>query len=298
MATYTEQIVSSECIGDSLTKINNNFANLDEAIKTLNNTVKGLNKSLNAVIADNEDDLEPSDLEEINNEIDELSKTTDQFVTLNQVNQQANTASKAASKLEERFKKYINKAVAVPTYYKESTFVYGKPKENIKVSGLTDKWANVFTNPDKDPLEVTFKTTKNRQKALVLAGVYVSLADRYSTMWTRVWNETDDLTVVTGSQEGHVDYSEGNTIVMQKVVDLKPQKNYTFRVQTYIPSLPGSVMINGFHLPNQYAYNLNPNTNNYNKVYAQDPPKNNTTGINLAGNSGVKNVSYIQILLI
>jgi len=298
MATYTEQIVSSECIGDSLTKINNNFANLDESLKKISDTVTALNKSLNAVIADNADDLEAEDLKEINSEIDTLSKKTGQFVTLNQLNDQTNTAEKSATALEERLKKYIKGAIAVPTHYAESNFVYGKPDENISVPGLTDTWANVFTNPSRDPLQVKFKTTEFRQKALVLAGVYVSLADRWSTMWTRVQNITDATTVTVGAQEGHVTYSEGNTIIMQKAVNLKPNKDYTFRVQTYIPKLPGSVMINGFHLPDQYAYNLKKNTTSYSKVYAQDPPKSGTTGIKLAGSPSVKNISFIQVLLI
>jgi len=298
MATYTDQIVSSECIGDSLVKINKNFAELDRAVKTLNDTVVALNKSLNSVIADNADDLELTDLNALNEEIDELSKKNAQFITLNQLNQQTNTAEQAAVNLETRLKDYINSAVAIPTHYAESTFVYGKPDENITVKGLTNTWANVFTNPSRDPLQVKFKTTNFRKKALVLAGVYVSLSDKWSSMWTRVWNDTDDVTVTTGSQEGHVKYSEGNLIPMQKVVDLKPNKNYVFKVQTYIPKLPGSVMINGFHLPNQYAYNLKSNTTSYNKVFAQDPPRSGTTGINLAGNTGVKNISFIQVLLI
>jgi hypothetical protein len=298
MATYTQQIVSSECIGDSLTKINGNFAELDKAVKQLNDTVTALNKSLNSVIADNADDLELSDLTEINEEIDTLSKKTAQFVTLNQINEQTNTAEKAATNLEKRLKEYISGAVAIPTYYAESTFVYGKPPQNIDVPGLTNRWQNVFTSPSRDPLQVSFKTTNFRQKALVLAGVYVSLADKWSSMWTRVWNETDDITVTTGSQEGHVSYSEGNLIPMQRVVNLQPNKNYVFSVQTFIPKLPGSVMINGFHLPNQYNYNLRSNTTSYSKIYAQDPPRAGTTGINLAGNTGVKNISFIQVLLI
>lgn len=297
MADYTQQIVSSECIGDSLVKINNNFTNLDLAVKSLNDTVTALNKSLNGVIADNADDLEASDLIAINQEIDELGTRSDQFVTLNQLNEQVQTAQSSATSLENRLKTYIKTAVAIPTHYAESTFVYGKPA-NGSVKGLTDTWANVFINPKRDPLQVKFKTTEFRQKALVLAGVYVSLADKWSSMWTRVYNATDKTAVTVGSQEGHVSYSEGNTIVMQKAVNLKPNKEYVFRLQTYLPKLPGSVMINGFHLPSQYAYNLKDNLTSYNQVYAQDPPRANTTGIKLAGSPQVKNISYIQVLLI
>ena len=52
MATckYTELIDSSECVGDSLVKINNNFANLDGGLCTANDNVNILDNNINSFI--------------------------------------------------------------------------------------------------------------------------------------------------------------------------------------------------------------------------------------------------------
>jgi hypothetical protein len=307
MGTFTKSIVASECIGDSLVTINNNFANIDLALQEINKSVVAINKSLNAVIEDNKDDIEASDiatlldqndLKAIQADINELNKK--QFVDLKSINKQIQVAEQSSVKLEDRLKKYINDVVAIPTHYDESTFVYGKPIEGIEVPGLTNRWQNVFKSPAKEPVEVIFTTTKFRRKALVHAGIYVSLIDKWSSMWTRVWNDTDNKAVAWGSQEGHVQYSEGNLIPMHKVVTLKPNTKYRFRLQTYIPQWKGGVVVNGFHTPGRSPQTLNANfnTNQYKRIFAEDPPRSNSTGITAPGNPEVRNVSFLQVVLI
>jgi hypothetical protein len=304
MGKFTKSIVSSECIGDSLVTINNNFANIDETLTTINKSIVAINKSLNAVIKDNENDIESADIEtllnqddlrEIEKDINVLSRNQDQFVNLRQLNEQTQTAAQASEKLENRLIKYFNDLVNIPSFYDESTFVYGKPVYD-KVTGLTDKWANVFKSPNLEPVSIQFKTTNIRYKALIHAGVYVSMNDKWSSTWTRVYNNTDEEAVAYGSQEGHTVYSEGNLIPMHKVVKLKPNQTYTFNLQTYIPSWNGSVIVNGFHTPDRSPKDL-VNEDFKDKIYAEFPAKNGSIGITNV-NDRVKNTSFLQILLI
>jgi Tfp pilus assembly protein PilV len=283
--TFTKPIVSSECIGDSLVKINDNFANLDNNLCQIQDTVFNLLNSLTNF-------AEGSELEAIQEQLQTAAQRT----------QQALNAANAAKQLEARLKKYINDAIVIPAVYSESTFTYGKPNQNINVPGLTNTWANVFTNPQRAPLQVSFRTTSLRTKALVHAGVHVSLINRWSSMWTRVLNVTDNQPVTYGSQEGHVSYSEGNTINMHRVINLQPNKNYVFRVQTYIPQTAGAVTINGWHLggKNQspQSQNNRPNITSYTPIYAESRSISNAVTMNLPGNPGAKNISYLQVILI
>ena len=48
---YTQQIAASECIGDSLVKINNNFSNLDNSLCTAVQDIANFNNSLNNISA-------------------------------------------------------------------------------------------------------------------------------------------------------------------------------------------------------------------------------------------------------
>jgi len=223
-----------------------------------------------------------------------------------QLQQSINTVNNLANSLTT----IIRDLSTTSIFYDESTFAYTKPPG--RTAGLANQWVGVFKNPARNPVQVTFRTTQYKFRALVNATLHVSMIDIWHSMWARVVNITNKnspSTVVMASQEGHVTYSEGNTINMNKVILLSPNTTYTFQLQHYMLGYTqGSISINGWHTNTRAPQTINNNTNinAYTQIYARSNPGAGQTGITATGdgavstvaNSAVSNTSFLQVTLI
>jgi hypothetical protein len=199
---------------------------------------------------------------------------------------------------------------STPIFYDESTFAYTKPPGRI--AGLANQWVGLYKNPARTPVQVTFSTTRYKFRALINATVHVSLIDMWHSMWARVANITNrnsPSSLVMASQEGHVSYSEGNTINMNKVILLAPNTRYTFQLQHYMLGYNrGSISINGWHTNTRSPQSINntTNINAYSQIYAKSNPGPGQVGITASGdgvlstlaNNAVSNTSFLQVTLI
>jgi hypothetical protein len=191
---YVDPIYSNQYVGDSLSTINNNFANLDTQainVATTTNTVSG---------------------------------------------------------------NVIKKGYTVSNI---SSFVYGTilyPGQGNR--SIKNKWSDVYINPQKDPLRVTY-TNDNYTRRVFLQGkiyarnIFMACTSFYRLALFSNKTSTTPLDVIeVAACEGNVKYTHGYNTIFQSVYTVQPNTTYTFGLQHWWPSTGaepgGGISINGW----------------------------------------------------
>jgi len=243
--SYVTSIYSNQYVGDSLSTINNNFANLSTQtsnVATFTNSVSG---------------------------------------------------------------NVIKKGYTVSTV---SNFVYGTTLYQEKSNGdeypinynLRGKWSDVYINPQKNPLRVSFTNDGYVCKALLQGKVYARNISMAATSFYRLARFSDSKTVTplevidTAACEGNISYSHGYNTVFQSFYTLQPNTTYYFGLQHWWPSTgaqdEGGIQINGWQTNTSDSWGQNTGTT-YKYIYANDK----TIGY---PNTGVNIESYIRLTII
>ena len=237
MASFVTTINSNQYVGDSLSTINNNYANL--------------NTQSNIVIT--------------------------------------NTNSVSGN--------VIKKGTTVSNV---SNFVYGTILDGSGNLNIVNKWSDVYINPNKDPLRVTFTNDNYTRKAFLQGKLYTRNVGMAATSFYRLARFSDNTSptplevIDTAAFEGNVNYSHGYNTVFQSFYTLQPNVTYTFGLQHWWPRTgaqpEGGLQINGWQETNNDSWKKNLGTT-YKYIYADD------VSIGYPG-TGINIESYLKLTVI
>jgi len=236
--SYVTTINSNQYVGDSLSTINNNFANLE----TQTNNVTTFTNSVSGNV--------------------------------------------------------FKKGYTVSTI---SNFVYGHVLDGTeKKSTIINNWNDVYINPQKNPLRVSFTNDNYTRKAFLQGKVYTRNVGMAATSFYRLARFNDNTSstplevIDVTACEGNVNYSHGYNTLFQSFYLLQPNITYTFGLQHWWPGsgagTGNGIQINGWQTNSSDSWGQN-SGNTYKYIYANDK----TIGY---PNTGVNIESYIKLTLI
>jgi hypothetical protein len=245
MASFVTTINDNQYVGDSLSTINNNYANL--------------NTQSNVVIT--------------------------------------NTNSVSGNVIQK------GTTVSNVTSFVYGTTLYSEPAngdEYPKNLSIQNKWSDVYINPSKDPLRVTFTNDKYTRKVFIQGKLYVRHVGMAATSFYRLARFSNNTSptpleiIDTAACEGNVNYSHAYNTIFQSFYTLRPNTTYTFGLQHWWPSTgaqdEGGIQINGWSKIGSDSWGKNTGTT-YKYIYANDA----TIGF---PNTGVGIQSYLKLTVI